>query len=534
MLKSTYRLTSFKSKLIGLMVGVTFISLLLASSGLSIIQFENFRKSLEESSLSNAAILAFNLAPTLVFDDAASANLLLSSFETLPHIEEAKVYRVSNQQEPILVASYPEGIRDTNPQEIKNYLTSHFEGQTYRLTFPIEVDDELVGYLYIRSEFTQLSQFQLQMLVVGMAIMFICLLLALLISIKFQTILLRPLGKLLELTQNVSRNKDYSLRVESMSNDEFSHLALSFNEMLQEIQRHAHNQEKTENKIRQLNLHLEDKVKERTLALELSNKHLMSTLKELNESQGQLVEKEKMASLGGLVAGIAHEINTPIGIGVTAISHMAESLRQLEARFESENLRQKDLSEFLVVANEGASITLNNLSRAADLVRSFKQVAVDQSSENIRSLNVKAYLHEILMSLRPQLKKVLHDIDLHLEEDLEVTCNAGALSQVLTNLIMNSLIHGFEGIQKGAIKIKIKKEAQQVYLSYEDNGIGMPVDSLKHLFEPFFTTRRGKGGSGLGAHLIYNLVTQGLNGRISVFNKASGGLQFDVEFPEAQ
>jgi len=515
------------------MVGVTFISLLVASSGLSIIQFENFRKSLAESTLSSTAILAYNLAPTLVFDDAPSANLLLSSFETLPHIQEAKAYRINIQENLVLVASYPKGMLDTNVKDIKKYLVSHFEGQNFQLTYPIEVDDELIGYLYIRSEFTQLSQFQMQMLMVAIATMIICLLLALLISIKFQGILLRPLGKLLELTQDVSRNKDYSVRVESMSNDEFSHLALSFNDMLQEIQRHAHNQKKIENEIRQLNLHLEDKVKERTIALEQTNQSLKSTLNELNESQEQLVEKEKMASLGSLVAGIAHEVNTPIGIGVTAVSHLSDTLKQLEEKFHSSDLRKQDLSEFLIIANEGVAITFNNLVRAADLVKSFKQVAVDQSSENIRSLDVKAYLHEILMSLRPQLKKVMHDIDLKFEQDLIINCNAGALSQILTNLIMNSLIHGFDGIQQGTIQIKITKEDSQIYLSYEDNGSGMPTDSLKCLFEPFFTTRRGKGGSGLGAHLIYNLVRQGLNGKISVSNKITGGLKFEIKFPEA-
>ena len=528
----THRLNTFKSKLIALVVGVTFISLLVAASGSAVVQLGNFKKSLEESMLSNTAILAFNLAPALVFDDAVSAKLLLSSFKTLPHVQEAKAYKIDEQGALIQLANYPEGAVNSDDLDIGAYLDAHFEGQNYQLTYPVELDGELIGYLYIHSVFSQLRQFQLQLVGVGISVLVISLMLALFISFKFQAILLRPLGLLLELTQNVSRHKDYTLRAEYESNDEFSHLALSFNHMLQEIQEHIRHQKETEGEIRQLNTHLEDKVQERTVALERTNQNLRSTLDDLNESQEQLVEQEKMASLGGLVAGIAHEVNTPIGIGVTAISHLAGLLKQLEERYASKNLRQRDLSEFLLAANEGTAITMNNLARAADLVRSFKQVAVDQSSENIRTLSVKSYLHDILMSLRPQLKKVAHKIDLQFDDSLTINCNAGALSQILTNLIMNSLIHGFEGIQTGLIQIRITKEDNLIYLCYEDNGVGMPSDTLKHLFEPFYTTRRGKGGSGLGAHLIYNLVTQGLNGKISVLNKSSDGLQFDIEFPE--
>jgi len=539
MLKGIYRLRTFKSKLVVLMLGVTFISLLFASLGLALVQFDNYRKSLEASMRSNTAILAFNLAPTLVFDDSDSATQLLSSFKTLPHIQEAKAYRLDELNQLILVASYPEALLDDGSQDIKMYLQANFEGEHFKLTYPIELEDELIGYLYIRSVFGEFRQFQMQMVGVGITVLTICLLLALMISLKFQAILLRPLSQLVELTRKVSRNKDYSLRAESMSNDEFSQLALSFNHMLQEIQRHAGKQKEIEDEIRQLNLHLEDKVKARTLELERSNQVLRATLHDLSESQEQLVEKEKMASLGGLVAGIAHEVNTPIGIGVSASSYVAELLQQLEAKYESNNLREKDLLDFLLSAKEGTSITFNNLSRAADLVKSFKQVAVDQSSENIRTLNVKAYLHDIMMSLRPQLKKVPHEIDLQIDECLVIKCNAGALSQILTNLIMNSLIHGFEGIDKGLIQVKTQKIADKICLSYEDDGVGMSADSLKYLFEPFYTTRRNNGGSGLGAHLIYNLVTQGLNGEISVsnkseFSKTESGLRFDIEFPEVE
>ncbi|MFK5986909.1 MAG: ATP-binding protein [Pseudomonadota bacterium] len=287
-----------------------------------------------------------------------------------------------------------------------------------------------------------------------------------------------------------------------------------------------------EHELKAFSKELESKVKMRTMELQKSNQSLRKTLDDLNETQIQLVEQEKMASLGSLVAGIAHEVNTPIGICVTAISHLEMILTQLNHKFESQDLSKKDFKTAMKDSFDTVNITTNNLFRAAKLIKSFKQVAVDQSSDNIRSFNIYEYIQEVLMSLRPQLKKVAHKVEVNCDKDMFAQCNAGALSQILTNLIMNSLIHGFEGIKQGKIYIIVKKEQQFVHVIYSDNGVGMPADLLKHIFEPFFTTRRGQGGSGLGTHLVYNLVTQSLKGNISVSCAENAGLRFEITFPE--
>jgi len=527
-----FQLTTFKAKLVSLMIGVTFISLLVASFGLAVVQIKNFRNSLEASTLSTTAILSFNLAPALVFDDSDSARQLLSSFETLPQVTMASVYSVDERGELALVASYPVEL-DTPVSNIKAYLTPRFNGQEHQLTYPIELDGDVIGYLYIQSSFDQLDAFKLQMTEVVIITMVLCLLLALAISLKFQSILLRPLSHLVELTQKVSDDKDYSIRVDDKSNDEFSHLAQSFNHMLEQIQLHDRRQREVEDEIRELNLNLEEKVHKRAIALERANESLLGTLDELHRSQKQLVEREKMASLGGLVAGIAHEVNTPIGIGVTAASHLGSLLSQLEERYKTNTLREKDLTYFLENANEGVSITCKNLARAADLIKSFKQVAVDQSSDNVRLLEINDYFHEILLSLRPQIKKVAPQINVVCDEGLLIRCNAGALAQILTNLIINSLIHGFEGVEHETINIVINKLEENIRLTYDDNGVGMSQDALECIFEPFYTTRRGQGGSGLGTHLVYNLVTQALHGTISATSKHGEGLRFEINFPEA-
>ena len=199
-------------------------------------------------------------------------------------------------------------------------------------------------------------------------------------------------------------------------------------------------------------------------------KELERYLDELNMAQERLVGSEKMAALGGLVAGIAHDINTPVGIGVTATSFLQERLHQLEAAYQAKTLSPKALEEFINEAKQSTSLLTTNLDRASELVASFKQIAVDQASEAVRTINFKEYLAEVVRSLHPKIKKTKHDINISCPEDLTLNLPAGAISQIFTNLIMNSLIHGFEGIDKGSIDIEITDDNDDVRILYRDNG----------------------------------------------------------------
>lgn len=172
------------------------------------------------------------------------------------------------------------------------------------------------------------------------------------------------------------------------------------------------------------------------------------------------------------------------------------------------------------------------MNRAAELISSFKQVAVDQSSENNRIFFFAKLMDEILMSMRPKLKKVKHQINVHCDENLVVESKAGPINQIIINLIMNSLIHGFENIENGQIDITIEAIGDsKVSIEFKDNGKGIPEHLRKRIFDPFVTTKRGQGGSGLGMHLVYNLVTQALNGSISIVSEENKGVQFVILFP---
>lgn len=270
---------------------------------------------------------------------------------------------------------------------------------------------------------------------------------------------------------------------------------------------------------------LEDTVKARTLELE----NALSTLK---ESQKKLLVSENMAVLGGLVAGVAHEINTPVGVGVTAASHLESIGQDVKKLYQQGELTEELYEDFLDSVIEGSQIILKNLNAAATLVSSFKQVAVDQSSEAIRTFNLKEYIAAILLSLQPELKQTRIQIEVECPVDLKMTSYPGDISQVFTNLLMNSVVHGFnQGADSGKIRVEIAREEGNVVIRYMDDGKGIPSNIVHKIFDPFFTTNRQAGGSGLGMHIVYNIITKRLKGSISCEDSLLRGVLFIIKIP---
>jgi len=268
--------------------------------------------------------------------------------------------------------------------------------------------------------------------------------------------------------------------------------------------------------------------------LEEQNEALASALHQLQEAQSELVRQEKLASLGRLVAGVAHEINTPLGICVTATSHLVEELRLTRKDLAEGVLDEDGLNAFFDTIDQSLKIMTTNTQRAAALVRSFKQVAVDQSSDNIRHFNLRKYLDEVLLSLQPKLKGKPIEVNVDCPSDIAMESFPGAVSQIVTNMVVNSLVHGFGEGQQGTIRISGKLDGDHVVFDYSDDGVGMDQSTLSQLFDPFFTTKRGSGGSGLGAHILYNLVTGPLGGTVKVVSSPGMGLHYHLRFPRDQ
>lgn len=281
----------------------------------------------------------------------------------------------------------------------------------------------------------------------------------------------------------------------------------------------------------QLRRRLEQLVAQRTTQLAEQNQALELSYRQLQQTQQQLITQEKMASLGGLVAGVAHEINTPLGICVTASSHLQAEQQKVAEAFSNRTLQQRQFERFLQQLTDGLKILQVNTLRAAELVNSFKQVSVDQSSDTYREFNLANYLNDVILSLSARLKKQHCQLQLECPENLNMFSDPGALAQIITNLVINALLHGLEQHPAPVIRLVVTEDAEQVQLIFADNGIGMSAANLRQLFDPFFTTKRNQGGSGLGAHIVFNLVTVRLQGEIKVSSEPGQGLQYLIRLP---
>lgn len=252
---------------------------------------------------------------------------------------------------------------------------------------------------------------------------------------------------------------------------------------------------------------------------------------ELVKTKNSLVQTEKMAALGRLVAGIAHEINTPIGIALTVASHLKGETGKLDKKISENSLKKSDLDEFMELATESSELIFSNTQRASELIQSFKQIAVDQSSQIKREFFLCDYLKEVLHSLNPKIKITPIHVDFNCTEIIQMNSYPGALSQVITNLVLNAILHAYEDSQPGTIRIKVKAIDRNVEIKVKDDGMGIDQVTLSKIFDPFFTTKQGKGGTGLGLNIVFNIVTQTLKGTITVSSEINQGTCFTINIP---
>lgn len=320
-----------------------------------------------------------------------------------------------------------------------------------------------------------------------------------------------------EVQQRIQYNDHRPLSVRpSQQLDEIDTLVLAFNSLSAQNNHELEQRILAQQALERVNQELEQRVTERTEHLQSTVNELNQTLNELHATQSKLIEAEKLSSLGGMVAGIAHEINTPLGLCITLHSFIQDHHKVLKQQFEHGNIRKQDLSEFINMMDESLSILDKNLQRSAQLIKSFKQVSEDQTGEHNRDLLLHQYITEILATLSPKLKKTEHQVIVECADNIRMHTNAGALSQVMTNLIINSLLHGFEHKPQGTIRIRTEEHNDDVIIHYHDDGCGLSAEAQQKIFDPFYTTKRGYGGTGLGMHVVYTIIRQRLQGEIEI------------------
>lgn len=262
--------------------------------------------------------------------------------------------------------------------------------------------------------------------------------------------------------------------------------------------------------------------------LKYMNDKLEETIKERTE---QLVEAEKMAALGSLVAGVAHEVNTPLGIGITASSSLTDAIEALENAMNTGRLSEDIFFEFLENSRQLLPLLNDNLHRAAELIQTFKNTAVDHEDQSYHIFDLNESVRYLLLSLQPVTKKHNVDVKLSLLKKLSLCSYPSAWSQIISNMVINSCQHAFEHTEKPEITLMLGKKAECVLIDYYDNGCGVAPENINDLVLPFYTTKRNKGGTGLGLSIIYNLVTEQLNGTFKISSTLNEGLRIQIECP---
>ena len=538
---------SIKNIMIWLVIVVSGSAMLLSTLVTNYLQHAEVKEQLLQNVRSLADMVASNVRPIMAvtptdLDEEMTRSdqlaTMLQGLDSFPDVLNAHIYSaLINGQTPQMLALYTKSTSTAAESKINDmarYFTARLDedNQVIEIIRPINIEEQTLGYVYVRMSPESFFSYVSGTRMVQVATIVLIIIAAFLVALKYGQMLANPIQDTNLMLQKVARSRDYSLRFSASNVREYDHMLDSINILLSRVEEYISKQQQAERELQTLNSRLEEEVNQRTVALKSANGELIQTLEKLHQFQRQIVENEKMASLGDMVAGVAHEVNTPIGLGITASTMMLDRLAVIDQQFRDKTLKASAMERFINESRENLNIIYRNLDRAAQLISSFKQVAVDQTSEEAREVNVKQLIEETLMSMRPRLKKVTHTINIDCPETLNVMCKAGPLNQILINLIMNSLIHAFETVENGKIDVIARlTEEQKLKIIYKDNGSGIPASIKKRIFDPFVTTKRGQGGSGLGMHLVFNLVTQALNGNIKLESEEGNGVEFTLTFP---
>ena len=524
---------SISNKLVLMMISSTIITLFLAISTILYFNIQTIKARAVTNINILGDVIAERSTAALAFMDGIQAEKNLQAVRHMEYIVLACLYN----NEMIVAAEYKnETYKKSNlmicPDTLENRLNEGFyqDGYLYWGN-KIILDNSPIGHIYVVADDSFVFDEFYQGIVQYALIILVVIGFSFLIANRIQKFVSQPILELEFTARKIALDKDFSLRATKTSNDEVGDLIDAFNSMLHQTEQYEKTLIIQKEQLETHQEQLENTVKQRTSKLQILNKELTDTLKRIENMQGQLIESEKMASLGGLVAGIAHEVNTPVGICLTASSYLKERCDHLQELYNNDQMSQTHFEEFLTVVDDSSDMILKNINRATDIIQNFKKVAVDQSVEDKRCFNVRNYFDEIIKSLHPKLKHHNHVINVDVAENLSIESYPGSFYQIFSNLILNSVIHGFESIENGNITISVSADDKRLYIEYRDNGQGMPAAILKNVFDPFVTTKRNKGGTGLGAHIVYNIVTQQLQGRIKCESEVNQGVLFSIEMP---
>jgi|GEM_PF-1335638 len=507
-------------------LAITFI--IISSIIIFVVTYFNFSSSIEQkkdsflqNSLIEANLLAeFSVTP-LIFNDVEGAEETLSRVKKDHNILRVIIF--DNKKH--IFAQYNPSKRQLKTKTVfKEYYFDNENNKflnygTLKITIPLKHKEHIYGTLYIEKSTKIITTILEKVFNELIFFTFILLCITYGISIILSNYLLKPILHLAKTSEEIAKTRNYKIRVTHDSKNEIGSLYKAYNSLLMDMEKSTVN--------------LEKQVEYRTNQLNTKRELLEKSLKELKETQEQLIQSEKMSALGNLVSGIAHEVNTPLGNAITSSSIIKKESTCLLEDFKNGVLKKSVMESRLKVLKDSSSLLIKTLHYSSELIKSFKQISVDQVTNDVREFNIKNYIEEIFLTNNNKLKTIPAKIVIESEDDnLLIKTSPGVISQIFNNLIQNSIIHGFNEFHKKAkISVMITLEEEMIKIIYEDNGKGIDLSIKDKIFEPFITTKRNAGGTGLGLNIVYNLIYQKLKGSLTLKSEENVNTQFIIKIP---
>ena len=461
-----------------------------------------------------AKFVADTVLLPLAFFDNKGATEIINAVKQKKSIIHIAVYDSNH-----LLFAQTKNQKDFKPKNFKEqnlfiddiWLSSEAE---YKTILPITLDNELLGHLYLVKSASGILKSS-KNLITPLAIFSILLILLVILgSRKLGKYMLSPILSLSDSAKRVADKRDFSHRVKYRGKNEIAKLYDAFNLMLSETQT--------------LTGELEKRVQERT-------HQLQNSIDSLKETQNQLIESEKMAALGSLVSGVAHEVNTPLGNAITGSSIISRESDAIQKAMKDGSLKRSEMEQKLDIIDQSSKLMFKSVTQAAELIKNFKRISIDQSTDDLRDFDIKEYIQEIVQTFHNKLKHIPAEVEIVASENTLIYSYPGVFAQILNNLINNAILHAFEENPTNAkITITIEKLEKSLHLTFSDNGKGIDTSIKEKIFEPFVTTKRNSGGTGLGMNIVYNLVTQKLSGTINIMSKPNEGSTLDLLLPHIQ
>ena len=506
---------------------ITFI--LISSIIIFVVTYFNFYSSIEQkkdsfiqNSLIEANLLAEFVVTPLIFDDIEGAEDILNKVTKDNNILKIVIY---DNNRNIFAQYNPSNILTPINKKFKGYYFDNKKSEflnfgTLKILMPLNNLEKQYGTLYIEKSTEIITNILKKVFKDLIVFILILLFIIYIISTVLSNYLLKPILYLAKTSEEIAKTRDYKIRVTYNSKNEIASLYKAFNFLLVDIEK--------------LTVNLENQVIYRTKELNNKKELLEKSLKDLKETQEQLIQSEKMSALGNLVSGLAHEVNTPLGNAITSSSIIQKESNHLLEDIKNNTLKRSIMESRLFILSESSHLLVRTLDYASNLIKSFKQISVDQITNDIREFNIKDYIKEIFLTNSNKLKSIPVKIIIKCEEDgLLIKTSPGVIAQIFNNLIQNSIIHGFNNFKNNArIKVIISSKKDMINIVYEDNGQGIDLNIKESVFEPFITTKRNSGGTGLGLNIVYNLIYQRLKGSLTLTSKKDVGTKFVIEIPK--